>query len=246
MSFRTRKVHVANSPPTADSTHTCDDMEKRLDTSVLAETILVVTIAVLAVRALTDGSDLRAGWFVIPAILIAAAVIPTAVRKRDFAKMGFNMQRLRPALLLLCWTCAVVFPAMYVGLRMLKSYELELPLRPVVEEGQGWIAWVLYQFLYVAVAEEVFFRGYLQSNILHITSRTTQPYGRRQEYLSIILSAACFATAHVTISGQINSVLTFVPGLILGWLFVRTGSLIVPILFHGLANTLYWLMAASI
>lgn len=246
MSFRTRQVHIANSPLTAESTHTSGDRKKRLDTPLLAETILIATVAILAVRVLPAGADFRAAWLVVPVVLIAAAVIPTAVRRREFAKIGFSIRRLRPALLTLCWTCAVVFPAMYVGLRILKSYGLELPLRPVLAEGQGWISWVSYQFLYVAVAEEVFFRGYLQSNILGIASRTMQRQGRPQERLSIIISAACFAAAHVIIDGQMMSVLTFAPGLILGWLFVRTGSLIAPILFHGLANTCYWLIATSL
>jgi len=54
-----------------------------------------------------------------------------------------------------------------------------------------------------------------------------------------MLSAAFFAIAHAMVYGQLISVLTFLPGLILGWLFVQTRSLLAPILFHGLANTWY-------
>ncbi len=41
------------------------------------------------------------------------------------------------------------------------------------------------------------------------------------------------------------SILTFLPGLLMAWLFVRTRSLLAPILFHGLANVSYGIMAAT-
>jgi membrane protease YdiL (CAAX protease family) len=40
--------------------------------------------------------------------------------------------------------------------------------------------------------------------------------------------------------------LTFLPGLILAWLFLRTGSLLAPIVFHGLANVSYAMMAMAL
>ncbi|MCH7558803.1 MAG: CPBP family intramembrane metalloprotease [Planctomycetes bacterium] len=61
-----------------------------------------------------------------------------------------------------------------------------------------------------------------------------------------MLSAACFAVAHIIVWGQIISVFTFLPDLICGWLFIRTRSLLEPILFHGLANACYLLRAAML
>lgn len=62
-------------------------------------------------------------------------------------------------------------------------------------------------------------------------------------FVGIVLSAACFAIAHITVLWQIISVLTFLSCLIFGWLFIRTKSLLVPILSHGLANACYLVMA---
>jgi membrane protease YdiL (CAAX protease family) len=96
--------------------------------------------------------------------------------------------------------------------------------------------------MYVAMAEEVFFRGYVQSNILRLAGPLIGGRTRLAEWASIAISAVCFAVAHVIVQGQLVSVLTFLPGLILGWLFIRTGSLLAPILFHGLANVCYVMM----
>ncbi|MBW7992570.1 MAG: CPBP family intramembrane metalloprotease [Planctomycetes bacterium] len=54
----------------------------------------------------------------------------------------------------------------------------------------------------------------------------------------------CFSADSI-VQGRIILLLTFLPGLVLGWLFIRTKSLLAPILFHGLANTCYCLMAAT-
>jgi membrane protease YdiL (CAAX protease family) len=100
--------------------------------------------------------------------------------------------------------------------------------------------------MYVAAAEEVFFRGYVLSNILRLTRSIQKIGGLKPTLLSIIISAAIFAAAHTLVQGELYSVLTFLPGLVLGWLFVRTRSLAAPILFHGLANVAYLCAAAVV
>ena len=178
-------------------------------------------------------------------ILIAAALIPTVIRRAEFPKIGLNIRQIGPTVLVVCWTCVVVFPALFASLWLLKSFGLGLPLQPVQPKEQGWISWLFYQFMYVAVAEEVFFRGYVQSNILRLTNPGKDGQRRLWKWLSIVLSAACFAVAHIIIQCRVILVLTFLPGLILGWLFIRTKSLLAPILFHGLANACYLVMAAA-
>ena len=96
--------------------------------------------------------------------------------------------------------------------------------------------------MYAALAEEVFFRGYLQSNVLRLTNPVMDEPRLLQQWLSIVISAVCFALSHVIVQGQIVSALTFLPGLVLGWLFIRTKSLLAPILFHGLANVCHVVM----
>ena len=203
------------------------------------ETALVTTAAILALRLLPMISIFRSAWYVAPAVLLAAGLIPTAIKGRRFPKIGLGVGQIRRSLILVGGVCIFVFPALIAALWLMKVYGLRWPLRPVLPTELGWIRWVLYQFLYVAVAEEVFFRGYVQTNFLHLIGTLRGRSGALWRLTSIIISAACFAMAHMIIQGQIVSVMTFLPGLVLGWLFVRSGSLLAPILFHGLANTFY-------
>jgi len=213
--------------------------------SLLTETALVTITAILAIRLSAASFISNAAWFVNPGILVAAALIPTAIKRAEFPKIGLNIRQIGTTLLIVCRTCVVVFTVLFAGLWLLKFFGLGLPLQPVQPKEQGWVGWLFYQFMYVAVAEEVFFRGYVQSNILKLTNPGKDSQCRRRKWLSIILSAACFAAAHIIIQGRVILVLTFLPGLILGWLFIRTKSLLAPILFHGLANTCYCVMAAA-
>jgi len=246
-------------------------LSHRVNVRLLIETALVTAAVIVALRFLLTPpllpSDRKTrgqpGWYVAPAVLLAAGLIPTLIKKGQFPSIGLRSEQVRRSLVVLAGVCIFIFPALTAGLWLLKLYGIQsagwlapLPLRPVLPREQGLAGWLLYQFLYVAVAEEVFFRGYVQYNFLHLVdpvesrsrkprhsdggvNRLAPPRGGGVLPASIIISAACFALAHTIVQGQIVSVLTFLPGLILGWLFVRTGTLLAPILFHGLANTWY-------
>ena len=218
------------------------EIPARLDRYLLLETALALIIAVLAIKGIGASSAFEVGWLLTPLILVIAAFVPTMVRHRRFVEFGFNRRQIMASLALLGWMCAALFPLVFGGLWVLESHGFGLPLPPVLPQGQGWVGWLFYQFMYVAMAEEVFFRGYVQSNILRLAGPVIGRRPRLKEWTSIGISAACFAGAHVIVQGQIESVLTFLPGLVLGWLFIRTKSLLAPILFHGLANVSYVMM----
>ena len=223
-----------------------DMRTKRLNISLLIETAVVTIAAILAIRVFSVSSVFKQTWFVAPCILIAAALVPTAIKRRNFARIDLNNKKIGHSLVLLGWACIATFPATFCGLWLMRYWGLELPLRSVMPPAQGWFNWLLYQFMYVSVAEEIFFRGYVQNNILRLTGSLQQERRRLLQWMSIIISAACFAAAHTIVQGEIISVLTFLPGLVLGWLFVRTRSLLAPILFHGLANVFYLCVAAMV
>ena len=243
MDYQSIHNDLTNSLPHFGSALYVEDRLGRFDLSLLVETILVGIVAVFAIKIIGGSSVLGAGWLIIPGILIFAALIPTAVNKRAFPTFGFNIRQMKDSLVVLGWSCVVLFPLMFCGLWVLKSYGLKPPLQPVPSRGQDWVYWLFYQFMYVAVSEEVFFRGYVQGNILSLTTPVMGKLPRLHQWVSIVISAACFTVAHIIVQGQIISVLIFLPGLVLGWLFIRTRSLLAPILFHGLANACYLVIA---
>ncbi len=210
----------------------------------LAVETFAVTLGTVAAVAFLSVYGAAGGlWLAIPAVLAAAALIPAWVRRRDFPCLGLDPAQLRSTIPVVCLVAIATLPPVFLGLWLLTLMHMPIPLRPAVSESQNWLAWLLYQFLYVATAEEVFFRGYVQANITRLLGQATRLSGPGQQRVAIVVSAACFALAHVAIQGQIISLLVFLPGLLLAWLFVRTRSLFAPILFHGLANVSYGVMA---
>jgi len=85
----------------------------------------------------------------------------------------------------------------------------------------------LYQMFYVAIPEELFFRGYLQRTAEEVFKSPT---------LSVILVSLLFALAHLLAGRGIYSLLTFFPSLVMGTLFAITRSVVPGIMFHFFAN----------
>lgn len=221
----------------------CDGLGGFHPVRLALETLAVTVFALGAVRWLHGRQIVHQQWLLIPAVLVFSALTPSWLGRRGFASIGLTSASLRPVLLPLAWVCGATLPAMIAGLWLMRHLQIPLPLAPVVDNGSGWLGWLLYQFLYVAVAEEVFFRGYVQSNIMSLCRRTLEQPSV-QVAVTLIVSAGCFALAHVVVQGSAVPLLTFFPGLLMAWLYWRTGALIAPILFHGLANAAYGLAAA--
>lgn len=245
MLYPSDQLSIAQSALPFESARPLQTRPKQSGVRMLCETVAVTAAAILAIRLLVTSPAAHTAWLAAPAVLVTAALVPTLIRKDEFAEIGLTVRQIRCALSVLSRVSAVVFPSLLLGIWILKSRGFQLPLRPAIPREHGWLGWLLYQFMYVAVAEEVFFRGYVQANILKLADALKWLQPRLQKAIVILLSAACFAIAHIVVQGRMASALTFLPGLILAWLFIRTRSLLAPILFHGLANTGYCLMAAA-
>ena len=91
---------------------------------------------------------------------------------------------------------------------------------------------------YVAVgilaplAEEVVFRGAILRTLLGIMSK-------KNHWVAIMISAAIFGIVHANLAQFINGLLM---GLLLGWMYYRTGSLVPGILLHWINNTMAYVL----
>ena len=203
---------------------------------VLAVTGAATAAAATIARA--GGAPWRLQWMLIPCVWALAGLAPTALRGTPWERIGFSLKRPRQALRTFAVLTLVVFPALLCGVLLLKAFGLAPLLRPAPPRA-GWALWALYQFLYVAVSEEVFFRGYAQSSLTRWARSALGGRASRADRAGIALSAALFALAHVAVCGSAAAASVFFPGLIFGWLRARTDSLLAPVLFHGLSNVGY-------
>ncbi len=85
------------------------------------------------------------------------------------------------------------------------------------------------QLFGVSLPEEIFFRGFLQVTL-------------GNNFRGIVVVSFLFAVAHLPatfFSGDFYAPLTFFPSLIMGFLYLRTSSVVPPAIFHFLANVIY-------
>jgi membrane protease YdiL (CAAX protease family) len=199
---------------------------------------LVAIISVGLIKFILISSNNSAAGWAAPLVFLSAAAIPTLIRKKSLRGIGFQLVQPKQLLWNLFVVSLIVFPFLFGGVLLLRYCNLPLPMGPAIPIKK-WFVWILYQFLFVATSEETFFRGYLQSNLQHLLTTAVKTKLELSQWYSIIICAMFFAGAHVVILGNVTSIVTFFPGLVFGWLFVRTRSLLTPVLFHGLANVVY-------
>lgn len=93
------------------------------------------------------------------------------------------------------------------------------------------------QLLVVALPEELFYRGWLQTAWARLApGRGVTVLGARLG-AGFFTTQALFAAGHL-VSGQPWRLATFFPGLLFGWLRARTGSVVAPVVVHALSNLL--------
>ena len=83
------------------------------------------------------------------------------------------------------------------------------------------------------LAEEVVFRGAILRTLLGIMSK-------KNHWVAIMISAAIFGVVHANLAQFVNALLM---GLLLGWMYYRTGSLVPGILLHWVNNTMAYVLA---
>lgn len=112
---------------------------------------------------------------------------------------------------------------------------------PTLPPDFAWL--VFHQVVDVALPEEFFFRGYLQTNLNRAWERPFAFLGARWGW-ALPVSALVFALCHL-FYGDVTQLKVIFFGLFAGWLRERTDSIAAPVLYHAAGNILlYWLIAS--
>jgi membrane protease YdiL (CAAX protease family) len=128
-------------------------------------------------------------------------------------------------------TALVVFPPFALGFYLWWQPEGAFHFRSVSRVAAD----ALGQMLVVALPEEVFYRGYLQTAL-------DNAWKPRVKFLGgafspgILVTSALFALGHVLTEPHPSRLAVFFPSLLFGWLRSRTGGVGASIGFHAMSN----------
>jgi membrane protease YdiL (CAAX protease family) len=141
-----------------------------------------------------------------------------------------------PPFALAFWGFAEALPRLPPGLAAWLAPYLGAPhLALRLPDGLPLLAAV--QLLVVALPEELFYRGWLQTSLRRAApARGVTVLGARLGP-GFLLTQLLFAAGHL-VTLQPWRLGTFFPGLLFGWLRERTGGLAAPVVAHALSNLL--------
>lgn len=170
-------------------------------------------------------------------------------RGEDYADYGVTLRRLKADLKMFGAFAGVVFP-LFTGVFVL--FFLALPHLPpqwraVLTPVQGpvrfqfrlpnhFLEWVVDQLFVVALPEEFFYRGFLQTRLRDAWPQGKVLFGARLGP-AFWLTAALFALGHLAVF-QFWRLGVFFPALLFGWMRERSGTVVGSTLFHASANLL--------
>jgi len=95
----------------------------------------------------------------------------------------------------------------------------------------------LGQLVVVALPEEAFFRGYLQTALDRAWDRRIDVLGAKIGP-ALLVSSALFALGHLATIPHPARLAVFFPSLVFGWLRARTGGIGAGVAFHAMCNLL--------
>jgi|GEM_PF-2344855 len=185
-----------------------------------------------------ESTALPAKWILIPITWIALTLIPIYFNSALINSLGLSSEKTVENRKYIVLCMIFLFPITYLSVLTMDQLGLPLPNLSQINLHHM-ILWALYQLCYVAVCEEFFFRGYLASILLPCKKHPISNKNWRLNIIYILVSSLLFAVSHIVISESLAGILTFIPGVALAYIFIRTQSIFVTIILHAGANIFY-------
>lgn len=154
-----------------------------------------------------------------------------------FEPSGLSLRRIvEDALVALGWALAafaLVAVPFAIGFRL--YFHVRRPFG--LHAAAGALDALLGQLLVIALPEEAFFRGFLQTELEPLFDRRVRLFGAEVS-LAIPVASAIFALGHLFTNPQPGRLAVFFPSLLFGFLRTRTKGIGAGVVFHALCNIL--------
>ena len=173
-------------------------------------------------------------WGLLPLVLLLA-------EQRSLEDYGFEARITPPSPIVHLAVGGAALALYGSGYFLLARFYLGQAFEPRLPIDFGFI--VFHQLLAVAIPEEIFFRGYLQTNLDRVFGKFHRVLGA-EVGAGLLAQAVLFAVCHL-IGGDWTRLRVFVFALFVGWLRARSGSVVAPALYHDAANSWVAILESS-
>jgi membrane protease YdiL (CAAX protease family) len=124
----------------------------------------------------------------------------------------------------------IIYPVFWLGFRIWWKVGAfhPAPFGPMFSDALG-------QLLVIALPEEAFYRGYLQTSLERDLNKTISIFGTRVGW-GLVLTSAIFAAGHLFTELNAARLAVFFPSLVFGLLRARTKGIGASVAFHAMCN----------
>lgn len=222
---------------------------------VLAEVTILWIVTLLLIRLVVFVVEGRGAWEVVlalvPVLFMYAPVLLCRIRGVDSYAYPLALPAFRDRdawltpLKLNAVVIGVILVPWLIGYHVYQTtpFDLEWLGMRVVKPAFSWqgtlpesiLKLVGYHVFFVAIPEEFFYRGYLQSRLDEVFPTRWRVLGASLGP-GILITSVLFASGHSIVNPAWWHFAIFAPSLVFGWMRARTGDIVAGAMFHAWAN----------
>ncbi len=226
----------------------------------IVEVVVVFAIATAAASALYNVGQaigfVHRNLHALVALVFLALPQVMLRRRGNIERYGFTAHPLKIGLTIAGVAIVAVLPLFAAGfvttLRMACAHAPTLVpgscyrvTHPLLRLPSDFALQAAAQLIVVALPEELFFRGYVQGRLEDALPPRRTLFGAPVG-AAWILGAALFALGHFLVTFEPQMLTRFFPGLVFGWMFARTRSILAGTIFHAACNLIMAVLGASL
>ena len=182
-------------------------------------------------------------YSVVLAAMVYLPVLRGERRGRRLREYGIHLKSWKGDCLYALMWMLIVYPFFILGNHFWQTLVMGHSLHAALpDQNPAWL--FIEQTLFIALPEEFFYRGWMQTVFTRRWPAGTKIFGA-DFGRAIWITSALFTIGHLAAIPHPFRLAVFFPSLLFGWLRAKRGSLVSPILFHGTSNVLMAFLSAS-
>lgn len=176
------------------------------------------------------------------ALIYLPLALLLATRPRELDRFGLHTDHVRVSLAVFAVVSVVTLIPFWSANHAWETQVLDHTFR--LRMPKDLLPLIAGEVLAVALPEEVFYRGYLQTRLDEAMPARRRILGADVGW-ALPVSSAIFVLGHMAVRPAAWQLGIFFPSLVFGWLRIRTNSLVAPILYHALCNVGMFILQRS-
>ncbi|MCL4479251.1 MAG: CPBP family glutamic-type intramembrane protease [Deltaproteobacteria bacterium] len=202
--------------------------------------VYVVSMAVIAVARYTHALDQYLGT-IAAVLFLYIPVMILFIKKKSPELYGLGKKGMLSGMIKAIAMVIIIFPLYSTGFYFYMKWFYHLAMTLSFIHTLSILRFAFYDLLMVAIPEEVFYRGYLQSELKRC-DRKKFHFAGIEIGVSFVIVNILFALGHLIVIQDIARLAVFFPGLVFSWLKEKDYNISGSVTFHWLSNVLSFLL----